>query len=233
MDTYSINSSKDLSQLLQYKASVVSHQPYQLNSGFIPVIRKKVDDYLKVNFETVYDAVLNNVEQSTQDQYYDDKINSINDKLEDVRSEQSDMINKYGDDAKSYIDNTNNMITKLQDKKFYYISAKDHPNVISMYSIPKLVYMQWKKNIGSKIKVVSDTTDSFLESFLDKLSKSDLVKLSKLMAERFDDNKDLDISSPLVNDTYHPLDVNSSIPVEVVSSQNEDDFIEEIGPVRH
>ena len=224
MEIFRLNTQEDYENFLRYKASVKGHQPYQLHASVINNIRNKVDEYLK-SVVMVHDDILDKVDISTQNEFYDKKIDSMEDSMVDYEERKNEVIDKYGMDAKTYIEHIDEIITELQDKKFYYKSAKEHPNVVSMFTLPKLVFMQWEKNLDKKLKKV----DIVLEDIIDKMPKEKLIKLYEMLSEKFDGvDKEWDNDFPPVSEFDHFENDN----VEITVKDSEDDFIEEVGPIR-
>ena len=251
-----IYSEKELNKLLDPKAKIVllGSVLFSASKDFV----KKIASKIKINRDSDFGIVskINNYVD------YDIKEELLNKKIADIEAKQNDVSDTYydikdslesSDDKSYYIKPLNDLYQRLENKRISYIE-----NGLNMFSFPKLVFMQFKKNVSSKANNVVNGLNSKLSNFstpTGEFSNEDIANDVKVTVDDFvndnmqftDDNNDniykqiigflkqsLDARTKLEEyrlnypDIYQKA-INDLTTVDNHVIKDDNDFIEEVG----
>lgn len=160
MKTYS---EKELNRLLDPKARIVllGSVLFSASKDFIKKIASKV------KFVKDSDFGISNIMNSYIS--YDTKEELLNKKINDIEAKQEDISNAYYT-VKDSLENFNNksyylkslgdLYSRLERKRISYQESG-----LNKFSLPKLAFMQFKKNISSKTSKIVNTIHDKLDGF--------------------------------------------------------------------
>lgn len=198
MDKFYVTRPEDYELYKAYMAYVKGTQSFSLKKTFLEKIKDKIDKSLKEGFSPVYDKAMDYVEGETHDQFFEIKKEDLKEKIEDIDSQRSEVINNpENPEDVLYVPFFDKEISKLQRQLIKYSVAKDKPNQVSSFVLPKMVVMQLVKNTARKWDRVNGVTDDVLISIVEKLDKSQLGKLRKYIQERMEESNAIDPEDPM------------------------------------